>query len=294
MELQDKDKGKDKDRWAPVLDSLLPMLPKLLRILGFVAYLGLVVTIFALAAYASFNLFVRSGATRTPTLVGLPVDEARQVLRDQGLELRVEEDGRFHDRIPAEHVVRQSPGEGDLVKRGSRVVVALSLGPQRIPVPELQGQGMQSAQVLLAAAGLSLGRTVEVFSADEPPGMVVAQQPAAGQTVAPGSLVDLLLAREGSAEAFVMPDLVYREYDRVRLFFESRGFRLGSVKYERYEGIRPGVILRQYPPAGHPLGREDTIALVVAAERQELPAAFPGAIPTEPPSTVPFGDESGE
>jgi hypothetical protein len=53
----------------------------------------------------------------------------------------------------------------------------------------------------------------------------------------------------------------------VQRFFQTRGFRLGSVKYERYEGIRPGVILRQYPLAGHPLRREDTVALVVAAER---------------------------
>ncbi|HEX6200082.1 MAG TPA: PASTA domain-containing protein [Thermoanaerobaculia bacterium] len=274
------------------------MVPRPVRILGFVAYLALVVVVFGLAAYVSFSLFVRSGATRTPALEGLPIQEARQVLRDQGLELRVEDDGRFHDRIPAEHVVQQHPGEGDLVKRGSPVVVVPSLGPQRIPVPELHGQGLQSAQVLLAAAGLALGRTVEVFSPDEDPGMVVAQEPAAGETVAPGSVVDLLLAREGSAEAFVMPDLVYREYDPVRLFFESREFRLGSVKYERYEGIRPGVILRQYPPAGHPLGRGDTIALVVAAEARELPAAlpggFPGTLPGEPPANDPFGDAPTE
>lgn len=279
---------------VPLLDSHLPMLPRPVRILGFVAYLALVVVVFGLAAYVSFSLFVRSGATRTPDLMELPVEEARQVLRDQGLELRVDEDGRFHDRISAEHVVQQNPRAGELVKRGSRVVVVPSLGPQRIPVPELHGQGLQSAQVLLAAAGLALGRTVEVFSADEDPGMVVAQEPPAGETVAPGSAVDLLLAREGSAEAFVMPDLVYREYDPVRLFFESQGFRLGSVKYERYEGIRPGVILRQYPPAGHPLGRDDTIALVVAAERRELPAALPGGLPAEPPETGLIGDQSTE
>lgn len=270
------------------------MLPKVLRILGFLAYLGLVVTLFVLATYVSFNVFVRSGATRTPDLAELAVEEARQVLQDQGLELRVEEDGRFHDEVPAEHVIRQSPEEGALVKRGSAVVVTLSLGPHRIPVPDLQGQGLQSAQVLLAAAGLGLGRTVEVFSDEEPPGMVVAQEPAAGAAVAPSSLVDLLLAREGSSQAFVMPDLVYREYDRVRLFFDSRGFRLGSVKYERYEGIPPGVILRQYPPAGHPIDRQDSIALVVAAERRELPGDLSGAIPTAPPVITPPEEDSGE
>lgn len=242
------------------------MLQKVLRTLGFVAYLLLVVAVFGLAAYISFSLFVRSGTTRAPDLAGLPVEEARQLLRDQGLEIRIEENGRYDDAVPADHVVRQDPADGALVKRGSGVVVVPSLGPQRIPVPDLDGQGLQSAQVLLAASGLALGRTVEVFAEERSAGMVVGQQPTAGVTVAPGASVDLMLAREGSEESFVMPDLVYREHDRVQRFFESRGFRLGSVKYERYEGIRPGVILRQYPLAGHPLRRADTVALVVAAE----------------------------
>jgi len=260
------------------------MLRKALRVLGFLAYLVVVVLVFGLAAYVSFNLFVRSGATRTPGLAGRSVDEARQLLRDQGLELRVEEDGRYDDQAPVDHVIQQNPTEGSLVKRGSTVVVVPSLGPQRIPVPQLKGQGVQSAQVLLAAAGLTLGRTVEVFDPTTDPGMVVAQEPAAGKTVAPGATIDLLLAHEGSAEAFVMPDLVYRDYELVRRFFEGHGFRLGSVKYERYEGIRPGVILRQYPLAGHPLGRMDTISLVVAAEREAARAAAPGAVA---PASVP-------
>jgi len=264
------------------------MLRKVLRVLGFLAYLFVVVLVFGLAAYVSFNLFVRSGATRTPGLVGRSVDEARQLLRDQGLDLRVEESGRYDDEIPLDHVIQQNPTEGSLVKRGSTVVVLPSLGPQRIPVPDLKGQGIQSAQVLLAAAGLTLGRTVEVFDTRTDPGMVVAQEPASGKTVAPGASVDLLLAREGSSEAFVMPDLVYRDYEVVRRFFEARGFRLGSVKYERYEGIRPGVILRQYPLAGHPLGRMDTISLVVAAEREAVPAAAPGALaPASAPTPEP-------
>ncbi len=252
------------------------MLRKVLRALGFLVYLGLVIVVFLLTAYVSFNLFVRSGATRTPALAGLSLDDARSRLADQGLGLRVEEGGRYDAKIPADHVVQQSPPEGTLVKRGTSVVVVPSLGPQRVAVPALGGQGLQSAQVLLAAAGLSLGRTVEVFGHGVTAGSVVAQEPSPGATVAPGASVDLLLARKSSGETYVMPDLVYRDYEEVRRFFEGRGFRLGSVKYERYEGIRPGVILRQYPVAGHPLGKADAIALVVAADRQpgeEVPPA---------------------
>lgn len=241
------------------------MLRKALRALGFVAYLAFVVAVFGLAAYVSFSLFVRSGVTRTPGLVGIDLDDARDLLADQGLELRAEEGGRYNPQVPANHVVQQNPSEGTLVKRGSAVVVVSSLGPQRVEVPALAGQGLPSAQVLLDAAGLALGRTVEVFGNDAAPGSVVAQEPAAGQTVSPGAAVDLLLARGDSLPAYVMPDLVYRDYDSVRRFFESQGFQLGSVKYERYEGVRAGVILRQFPRAGHPLDRHEPISLVVAA-----------------------------
>ena len=245
------------------------MLPKLLRALGVLAYLAVVGAVFVVVAYVSFGLFVRSGATRTPGLVGLSIAEARDLVADQGLELRVDEEGRYDPEVPVDHVILQSPAEGALVKRGSAVQIVPSLGPRRVPVPELSGQSVQSAQVLIAAAGLTLGRTVEVYGEGSPEGTVVGQQPPAGDSVAPASVVDLLVARQGSEETFVMPDLVYRSYDRVRRFFESRGFRLGSVKFERYEGIRPGTILRQYPVAGHPLGRGDTLSLVVAADRPD-------------------------
>jgi hypothetical protein len=43
------------------------------------------------------------------------------------------------------------------------------------------------------------------------------------------------------------------------------------VKYEPYEGIEAGVVLRQYPLAGHPLRRHDVISLVVAAPAEGEP-----------------------
>jgi beta-lactam-binding protein with PASTA domain len=61
-----------------------------------------------------------------------------------------------------------------------------------------------------------------------------------------------------------MPDLVYRDYEQVRPYFERLGFKFGNVKFERYEGVAAGVILRQFPLPGHPLTREVPVSLVVA------------------------------
>ena len=62
-----------------------------------------------------------------------------------------------------------------------------------------------------------------------------------------------------------MPDLIGRDFERVRLAFEARGFRLGGVKEQSYEGAAAGTILRQFPLAGSPVGLKDTLSFVVAS-----------------------------
>ncbi len=217
------------------------------------------------AAYLSFSGFVRSGVTPVPDLSGLSETEATDLLADQSLTLRrVPEEDTFDDLIEAGRVLIQSPGPRALVKRGSTIAVAISLGPQVIQVPNLAGQTAPAAQVTLAAAGLDLGRSVGVIGNRVAAGTVVEQWPPSGQGVPPNAAIDLLVSRETRGETYVMPDLVYRRYEDIRSFFRQRGFRLGSVKYEVYDGIPEGVILRQFPLAGHPLRRHDAIALVVS------------------------------
>ncbi|HEX2163198.1 MAG TPA: PASTA domain-containing protein, partial [Thermoanaerobaculia bacterium] len=259
-----------------------PASRKLLRFLGFSAYAVAVVVVFVASAYGAFNLFVTSGATRVPEIVGLPRADAADRLADSGLEPRFAEQGRYHPRVPAGHVVEQSPGESTLVKRGAVVEAVVSLGPQRVTVPELLGKSMQSAQVTLAAGGLALGPALRVFAPGTAAGVVVAQEPGPGELVSPAAEVRVFLAQAGGGERYVMPDLVYRDYEEVRRFFEGAGLRLGRVTFEIYEGAREGTILRQFPLAGHPLTAADAISLVVAtgeAADDLLGAAAAVAVP---------------
>ncbi len=242
------------------------MLSTLLRWLGRLAYALLIVLVFTLAAYTSFSIFVRSGVTTVPSVVGLSHVDAANVLADQGLVLKgVGGAGRYDDKVPAGQVARQNPDARTLVKRGSPVTVAMSLGPRRVDVPDLLGKPLPAAQSALSGSGLAMGRILGAFSpGQEAPGSVLQQDPDPGAAVAPATGVDLLLAMAVPRERFVMPDLVYRNYEQVRPYFEQVGFKLGSVKFERYEGVAAGVILRQFPLPGHPVSREDSVSLVVA------------------------------
>ena len=244
---------------------------KLLRALAWLAYGAVIVLVFGLAAYTSFSLFVRSGVTTVPPVEGLTRADAATLLADQGLRLRgigsavsAENGGRYSEKVPAGRVMRQSPDARTLVKRGSGVTVVLSLGPQRVEVPEMTSRSLPAAQAALSGSGLTVGRILGAYSTTLATGTVVTTDPSPGSTIPPSTPVNVLLSLSVPGKRFVMPDLVYRDYEGVRPSFEHLGFRFGSVKYERYEGVSAGVILRQFPLPGHPLTKQDNISLVVA------------------------------
>ncbi|MEM8962075.1 MAG: PASTA domain-containing protein [Acidobacteriota bacterium] len=237
---------------------------RLVRLLRALLYLGVLGVIFAVVSYLAFSQFVRRGVTPTPELFGLVEEDARALLGDQGLRLEIDTDERYHEEVPAGHVMLQRPRAGTLVKRGGAVTVVRSRGPRRIIVPPVTGEALQAAQVTLAAAGLTVGRSLAIHG-EADAGAIVAQRPAPGERMEQNGPVDVFMAVEDGGETYVMPDLVGRSYDQVRVFFVDRGFRLGRVGYERYPGLVPGTVLRQYPLAGHPLRRGDVIALDLAA-----------------------------
>lgn len=252
------------------------MLAKLARAFGLAAYGLALVLVFGLAAYISFSLFVRSGVTTVPKVTGMSRAGAANLLADQGLRLRgVDEKGRYDDEVPAGRVLRQSPDPRTLVKRGSGVTLVLSLGPQRLEVPDVSDEALPAAQVTLSSHGLAVGRVLSAFIAGRPSGTVADQYPDPGALVPPAVGVDLLLALPAEGERYIMPDLIYRNYDDVRPYFERGRFRLGTVRFERYEGVAAGIILRQFPLPGHPFSRTDAVSLVVATA-ESVDEAFPG------------------
>lgn len=237
----------------------------LLRISIRLGYALILLLVFTIVAYDSFNLFVRRGVTSVPDILGQNESQARATLVDAGLALEASPQGQYDAVVPAGHVLKQSPSAGSLVKHRAPVRVVLSRGPQQIPVPDVRGKAMQASQVTLTAAGLRVGRLAWIYSNSGRPGTVVDQYPAAGATASGTDGVDLFLCQQNVAETYLMPDLLYRNADSVGRFFELHGFRIGSVKFETYEGAPDGTILRQLPLAGYPLHAQDVISLVVAA-----------------------------
>jgi hypothetical protein len=59
-----------------------------------------------------------------------------------------------------------------------------------------------------------------------------------------------------------MPDLINKDVETVKSFFEYRGIKY-RVERDVYEGLKEGLIVRQQPLSGFPLRKQEIVTVWV-------------------------------
>lgn len=139
-------------------------------------------------------LVVSRGAEKitVPSLVGLPIAQARILLEKTGL--RPIPRGTINsDSISKDCVQAQDPLPTTVVEQGSAVSLVVSLGPKepKLTMPDFSGKTFEEAQELLVQAGLILGEVVKIPSDSLGAGLVLMQAPQPGFQVDRGDTVKL-------------------------------------------------------------------------------------------------------
>lgn len=124
------------------------------------------------------------GRVAVPRVVGLRQERATERLSETQLESEVRE--VFAER-GAGIVVRQRPRPDQEVAEGTRVLLEVSKGAQPVAVPDLVGLSEADAAKAIDSAGLSA--IVYDVPSEEPKGVVVAQEPSAGERAPAGTRV---------------------------------------------------------------------------------------------------------
>lgn len=233
------------------------------RVVEVLAIAGALLTTAVLAAAISFTLAVRSNEVTVPDLTGSSLDGAREALTLNELEL-VLQGNRFHDSVPADFIAVQTPTPGTTLKKGRSIRVWVSLGPERRTVPRIEGESLQSAQLILEQSGFSLGRVVEIHSDIYAPDTVVAQAPQAYEEVGDESVVAVLLSRGYLDSAFVMPDFIGRDYVDLLQHLSQGPLKVSQVRNVDYPGVPKNIVVRQTPAAGTKVFRRDRIVLYLS------------------------------
>ncbi len=236
---------------------------RLLRILEYaVIGAGLLATGFT-SAFITFTMTIRGNEIAVPDLVGVSLGAAGQTLARAELNLR-HEGNRFDGNIPADFIAAQTPPSGTTLKKGRSVRVWTSLGPKRRVTPRIEGESLQSAQLILEQDGFTLGRVVEVHSEAYAPDSIIAQTPPAYEESEETTEISVLLSRGYVAKAYVMPDFIGREISEVLDRVRGGRLRISSIRYVEYAGVPRGTVVRQTPKAGTKVYNRDRIVLYVS------------------------------
>ena len=131
--------------------------------------------------------------------------------------------------------------------------------PALRPVPDVVGFDQSRAGRVLAQDGLGIGSVIEQES-NQQPGAVLRTDPRAGTTVAPGSTVDLVVARP---RQIAVPSVVGLDKASAERVLVKDGLRVGSVT-EQESTQKAGTVLRTDPRAGTTVAPGSTVNLVVA------------------------------
>jgi len=228
------------------------------KLLLLVGALGLTFLIFFGLA---MRIALRAREVEVPSLAGKTVNDGTRTLAALGLALRVDDNERSDENIPAGQVMQQDPPAGERARRRRTVRVWVSAGARATVVPALIGQTDRTARIRLEQDGIEVISTTEVRSPDYPADAVVAQEPSAQSHA---SRVSLLVNRDEEAATYVMPDVIGTEGERAASALRARGFRVTITGSQPYPGVPAGTVVRQTPAGGFRVGGGEPIALEVS------------------------------
>ena len=194
--------------------------------------------------------------TRVPLLTGYTYERALREANAEGLNL-------YEVRTPSNEevdlVITQNRDVGDPVKRGEVIVVNVSSGPARKPVPRLIDVSLNEATYQLKR--ISLERlVVNELIHPSAPGTVLEQNPAPDTMMDAGGIVQLVVS---SGQATV-PELSGQIWTEAGNMLKLAKLKVGKVsEIEVQDPAQQGRVASQLPVAGDKVAEGTAVDLVI-------------------------------
>jgi eukaryotic-like serine/threonine-protein kinase len=190
---------------------------------------ALVLLIVALiSALTAMRLAIHGREVSVPDLRGKTPAEARPLADHAGLAIAVER-SYYSATVPEGKVLSQVPAPGSVVRRGWEVRLALSLGPQRVTIPQLIGSSERAVNLTLAQRGIEVEAVARTSLPGSNANEVIAQDPSANSTNVSSPKVSILVGEGDPSAAFVMPNFTGQVLGTVTNTLHDAGFSVGRV-----------------------------------------------------------------
>ncbi len=234
-------------------------LKKLLRFSG---WFFLYSSIFVLSTLITMYFLIKGESVKVPDIRGKKIDEAIVILKRSGVGIKIK-DERYTFKYDKGQIVEQVPQPGSSIKKGHTVFVVVSKGKDVVKIPDIVGKDFKTLDIELLEYHLVVGRRAAIHSGT-PKGVVIAQFPPAGVQVPAESEINVLISNGERKKAYIMPDFIGKNIQDVMPRIKGAGLSIGPVREIPYETLPKGIIVRQFPQAGHKVVEGNIITFEVS------------------------------
>ncbi len=229
------------------------------------------------------TLTVSTGAEPRPVanVVGKTLDQARSELEQQGFVVEVREIENTEEE--AGTVLAQDPRAGTEARPGDTVILDVALGPDEIPIPNVEGFTPAAATQALNDAGF------RVTEAEEPSetvaeGLVTRTDPPAGVAGMDGDTVTIYIST--GIPVVQVPNLAQLTPEDASDQLAALGLNVTSGDLETTDPNLIGRVVDQDPPPFTELEAGQTVTIFIGVEPPPTPTPVPTPTPI-PPTPVP-------
>lgn len=226
--------------------------------------------IFSTAVYYLLGRIVHSKKeVIVPNIVGKSVLEALDIVSNVGLGLKKIGEV-YNPNYPFSTIVVQQPSAGMVVRKGRFINVILSLGGEKVFVPNLIGEEVRKAEILLRQYSLLLGTSTYRYSLRYNKNIVVSQRPQPSEIVEKNSFVDIEISLGPPPPGIILvPDFINKTIENVYDWSSRNAIDLKIV--EKVTDDAPeGVILQQSIPPDTDITNSAVTFEVVVSKKKSI------------------------
>jgi beta-lactam-binding protein with PASTA domain len=244
-------------------DSIKKKMLKLATIVGIILLYSLILIF---SVFFTMKSLIKGEETEAPNLMGKSLEQAQEIAKKQKVYLK-RIDGNYDRHYDPLTVINQAPDPGVRIKERSYITVFVTSDVVDVIVPDLVGYDLDDCEKLLSENNLRKRYVSYMDAEDVPVDFVIAQSYPPGARVPTGTEIDILLSRGSKEKSYIMPDVIGKKADDVKMYFQMRSLKV-LTNQVYYPGLQPGLVVKQYPLSGYPINAKARISIGVSIDKE--------------------------
>lgn len=215
----------------------------------------------------SVQRYLKVEELRLPNLVGMNLQDAKQLLAQEGIRIIAFNETKAD--LPINTISSQSPKAGEIVRRGRSVSLGVNLPKTEISVPVLTGAKLTDVERILTDYNLHLGEISYEFS-DEDFGKIINQDPVSGSTTTSDVAINIVVSRSNQPATISIPQLVGLSQDEAEKRLRASGFYNISNQIAAVSQKQIFEVVDQIPEAGKRFSPHTRVTLNISIPSNKI------------------------